>query len=283
MQGDELDSLRRAESAEVPVRVEEAFRQAAFESRTAARLSCETGVGPDEVDAMRQRLEREGKLTTFGGSGEVHVETISAVEDRAAAFLMRHHSANLAEPGVQRDRLITWLERRTTPGGGKALLSRLERAGIAVARGPYIAHRDFTPALSPEEAALLEQLVAEVAAARFDPPVWAALKATRGLSRQRIRLLEDIAKSDRRLVLFEPQHYIAAAALEEFKAAVIKLADGRKFKLAEVRDALGLSRRAVQPLLEHLDRVGFTRRIGDERVLVESVAQVPRQQREQRR
>jgi len=69
--------------------------------------------------------------------------------------------------------------------------------------------------------------------------------------------------------MFEPQHYIAAWAIDEVKATVRRLGDGRKFKLAEVRDALRLNRRAVQPLLEYLDRIGFTKRVGDERVLTE--------------
>jgi selenocysteine-specific elongation factor len=51
---------------------------------------------------------------------------------------------------------------------------------------------------------------------------------------------------------------------------VRELGNGRRFKLAEVRDALKLTRRVVQPLLEYLDRIGFTRRVGDERVLVDT-------------
>ncbi len=60
-------------------------------------------------------------------------------------------------------------------------------------------------------------------------------------------------------------------AIERFKQAVRKVGAGRRFTLAEVRDALKLSRRVVQPLLEYLDRVGFTKRVGDERVLLEHV------------
>jgi selenocysteine-specific elongation factor len=59
-----------------------------------------------------------------------------------------------------------------------------------------------------------------------------------------------------------------AASLERLKRTVTELGcEGRRFRLAEVRDALNLSRRSVLPLLEHLDRTGFTRRVGDERAL----------------
>lgn len=168
-----------------------------------------------------------------------------------------------------RDRFVTWLDRRTTPGGGKAMLARLESAGVAVAKGPYLAHRDFRPALSPEDAALVEALVGEIMASGFDPAPLPALKASAGLSKQRLKVLEDLAKTEARLVMFAPQHYIAATVMANVKQRVRELGDGRRFKLADVRDALKLSRRVVQPLLEHLDRIGFTRRVGDERVLVD--------------
>jgi selenocysteine-specific elongation factor len=152
------------------------------------------------------------------------------------------------------------------------MLARLEGAAAIIAKGPYVAHRDFRPALSPEDAELLERLVKEVAAARFDPPAWTGLKTTASLSKQRAKTLADMIKTEPRLVMFEPQHYIAAEAIEAFKETVTKLANESTkgvFKLADVRDALGLSRRAVQPLLEYLDRIGYTKRVGDERMLLE--------------
>ena len=69
-------------------------------------------------------------------------------------------------------------------------------------------------------------------------------------------------------LLFAPQKYISAGAIDRLKAEVSGLGKDRPFKLAEVRDALKLSRRAVQPMLEYLDRIQFTKRVGDERVLM---------------
>jgi selenocysteine-specific elongation factor len=123
--------------------------------------------------------------------------------------------------------------------------------------------------LSGEDAALLETLVEEVARAGFDPPEWAKLDSLKGLSKPRAKVLADLAKVEPRLTSFGAGRYISSASLSRFKETVGELGrDGRKFKLADVRDGVGQSRRVVQPLLEYLDRVGFTRRIGDERILV---------------
>ena len=41
--------------------------------------------------------------------------------------------------------------------------------------------------------------------------------------------------------------------------------------VSQLREALGSSRRVMVPLLERLDREGFTRRIGDQRTLAQEI------------
>ncbi|MBN2560340.1 MAG: selenocysteine-specific translation elongation factor [Phycisphaerae bacterium] len=266
---EEIEALERAESADAFVRYTEAIRRAGFESRRAERLACEVGVEPAEVAGLERRLEQADVLVSIGGE-RVHHATIDAIEQRALAYLKAHHAANPTEPGVLRDRFVGWTDKRSARGCGKPILARLEGAGLIHTSGPYVAHHEFRPALSPEDAALLEQLVAEIAAAGFDPPAWPALKTASKLSKQRSKMLEDLAKCEPRLDMIAPQKYMSVEAIARLKQTVTELGKGRPFKLAEVRDALKLSRRAVQPMLEYLDRIQFTRRVGDERVLLEA-------------
>ena len=61
---------------------------------------------------------------------------------------------------------------------------------------------------------------------------------------------------------------VPRAERDRARAVVLALGEGGAgFTLAQVRDALGSSRRVVQALLEHFDGEGVTRRVGDERVL----------------
>jgi selenocysteine-specific elongation factor len=46
-----------------------------------------------------------------------------------------------------------------------------------------------------------------------------------------------------------------------------KLKDSKGMTVAEIRDLLGTTRKYAVPLCEYLDRIGFTRREGDLRVL----------------
>ena len=271
-QPEERDALARSDAAEPFERFVEAMRRAGFETPGDLRVACEIGVGPEDVPALRGRLDSTGAMIDLGGGRRVHRETVEAVESRALSYLRRHHAAQPNEPGIPRDRLVGWVDKRSAVGCGRWIVERLEKSGRIKPSGPFLAHAEFRPALSPEDAALMERLIAEIGAARFDPPAFVALKTVAGLSKQRAKVLEDLAKAEPRLTGVGPGQYLTTAVFNEFKAAVVKVGTGRKFKLAEVRDALGLNRRVVQLLLEHLDRIRLTRRVGDERVLVEAGA-----------
>lgn len=266
---EERQALTRAMSSDAGERCEQAVRENGFVAPNAIRLACRTGVGSAEAREIVNRLRIEEKLVSLTPGREAHGDVIRNIERRSLVLLLRHHAAHPLEPGILRDRFIGWLEKRSDPPLARVLASRMESGGKLVVRGPYVAHADFRPALSAEDTALLDQLVSEVAAAGFDPPPWSALKTIAPLSKQRARVLEEIAKTESRLVPFGPQQYISREAMDRLKQVVRELGAGRSFKLAEVRDAIGASRRVVQPLLEHLDRIQFTRRIGDERVLTE--------------
>ncbi|HWL94730.1 MAG TPA: SelB C-terminal domain-containing protein, partial [Phycisphaerae bacterium] len=262
-------SMRHAASEDSRERLEGALRRAGFEARANLRLACEIGIEPAMVETLRRDMEKSGRMISVG-AGMVHVDALRAMEDRAMAYLNRHHGSKPVEPGISRDRFVGWIDARTGAGFGKEICARLESRGAVVVRGPYVAHADFRPAMSVEDADAMACIVEEITRAGFDPPVWNSLKSVALLSKSRAKTLEDSAKTDSRLVAFAPGAYISRESLTEFERAIRALGvGGRRFKLAEVRDKLNLSRRVVQPLLEHLDRVRLTKRVGDERILME--------------
>ncbi|MBX3395484.1 MAG: selenocysteine-specific translation elongation factor [Phycisphaerae bacterium] len=265
MHGDTLAAIQRAASADSLDRTREAVRRAGFAAWSSLRLACEVGVEPSDVPAMISQLSAAGELVSIGGR-DVHREVILEIERRVEAYLRRHHALRPGEPGVAKDRLTGWIGMKSSPGVGREIVSRMEAAGIIAIRGPYAAHRDFRPALSAEDAAIMAQLVKEIGEAGFDPPEWSKLRTIAPLSRQRARALEDLAKTEPGLIMYGAGAFISTAAFVRFRDAVRELsAKNKRFKLADVRDRLGLTRRVVQPLLEHLDRLQLTRRVGDER------------------
>lgn len=129
---------------------------------------------------------------------------------------------------------------------------------------------EFAPKISAEEKQLLEQMVAEFEAASFQPPAVAALKCAASASKSRIGKLIKIATATGELVQISPSIVVHAGRLDELKermAREIRTRGG--LTVADIRTLVDSSRKYVVPLVEYLDKTGFTRRVGDQRVLAD--------------
>ena len=71
-----------------------------------------------------------------------------------------------------------------------------------------------------------------------------------------------------RLVRLPSGLILSQTAIDELKGQLAGSSEWERFAVPKFKDAFGLSRKWAIPLLEHLDSVGFTRRVGDERQIV---------------
>jgi len=260
-------ALRVMDRGDARTRTAEAVRTAGFEALGDLALACRAGVEPREAAALRETLAHEKVLVDAGGRS-VHRAVLESARNRGIEYLRRRHAQQPQAPGIPTERFVGWLERRAAAGMGKWLLAALQRDGDVLVQGPFAFLKTHRAALSPEDGRLIDGMIAELTAAGMDPPEFAKLACVAGQSRPRQTRLADLARSDPRLVMLAPGHFASAESVAAFAAAVRELgAGGRRFKLADVRDRLKLSRRPVQTMLEYMDRTQATRRIGDERVV----------------
>lgn len=147
-----------------------------------------------------------------------------------------------------------------------ALLETALAEGRLQSSGPWLHLPDHRVRLTEAEEGLKTRLWPLLEAQRFDPP-W-----TRDLARSLDQPEAEVRLLLRKLArlgeltqvvrdLFYPQASLEAAAGEalrlEREAGIIRA--------AAFRDALGIGRKRSIQILECLDRIGFTRRFGDER------------------
>ena len=226
---------------------------------TLVRLAALSGLG---AAAVAQVLEGHGALVLRGGS-VVGGAALAAVEARVLARLGPGGPAGgeagpwvAALPGVGGWVLQEALGRMAAAGvvrlegGGVALVRReaeLRQAGEASALEGRLAAALLQGGLAPPDDAAL---VRDVAARR----AMAALVRTGVV----VRAADRVQKRD---VLF---HRDAVAAARRVLAPLLA---GGGVTVSEAGAALGISRKFSVPLLEHLDAVRFTRRVGDRRVL----------------
>lgn len=182
------------------------------------------------------------------------------------AALERFHEQQPDELGPDRDRLRRFALPQVERPVFITLLEDALAAGTVEASGPWLHRPGHRVRLSEEEEALKERLWPLLDAGRFNPP-WVRDLArelevdeerTRQLLRKlaRIGALQQVVKD-----LFYPEatiRQLAGQVLEMEKQAGV-------IRAAAFRDQIALGRKRSIQLLEHFDRIGFTRRFGNER------------------
>lgn len=189
-----------------------------------------------------------------------------AALDRLNEALATFHQEQPDELGPDRDRLRRIAAPELERPVYLALLETALVEGRLQSSGPWLHLPDHRVCLTEAEEGLKARLWPLLEAQRFDPPWTRDLAKSLGQPEAEVRLLlrklarlgelTQVVKD-----LFYPQASLEAAAGEalrlEREAGIIRA--------AAFRDALGIGRKRSIQILECLDRIGFTRRFGDER------------------
>jgi len=265
-----VHALSALESGSPEDRLQAVLALAGFAGQSNLKLACQTGVDPDQIAELSGRLEARGCTVRLPGlERPVHAQIIERLAERTQRRLARFHELHPLQPGMAADALITWLARRSDKGLGRVLFDEFVRRGCVVQRGTYVCHASFAPALSEPEQRLYDAMVSELRESAFSPPSLEDLRCARGQNVQRLRRLAELAKSRGHLVQIDSSILLHADRLAELRAAVSALIEGEgPATVSQIRQRLGTSRKYVVPIVEYLDRNGFTRREGDLRSLV---------------
>ena len=257
-------------------RVEEVLRFAGFKRPDALVIAAEAGLAAEEVPAVLDRLRQAKRLINVEVGGregeEVVAATIKSLADRAVRWLERYHNAHADEPGIQVDAFVGYLDRKSKKGLGRPMLERMVKAKAVRLQGRYVCHPAYAPALSAQDERFLAAILDEYDRGGFRPPSLSELQVGKQINRQRVDRLIKIAVSTQQLAEVDGKslflHQAWADRLRERVAKVIR--SGKEASVSEIRQELDSTRKYVVPFMEYLDRVGFTRREGDRRVLCET-------------
>jgi selenocysteine-specific elongation factor len=191
--------------------------------------------------------ELDGGLAALDRAGDWFF-TAEWLETRRAAVserLAARAASTPLDPGVPTGELFA---------GAPWAAAVLERLGVEQREGKAYS-RGAVPALG-ERAGEAEALAAELAAA-----------GPAGLRVEDRELAAFLEREGELIRLGDGSAVSAAAYAAARAAAVAEFEEHGAIRLAWFRDALGISRRPAQLLLERMDADGITRRVGDERTL----------------
>ncbi len=266
----EIEALQRLEHGESAARVAEVLRLAGFTAPTDLQVCARAGVELDERAALYERLKEEGRWIRVQGT-DVYATpaAIADVTARVVGWLERHHRAHPDQPGRLIDAAMGWLERVTMNRAlARPLFDRLVQAKTVKLLGKFVCSPAFAPSLSAADERLLQSMIGAVRSGGFQPPSLDELATALRVEAKRIARLATLAVALGELHVVAPDLYLHVEVEQRLRAAVAGLiARAGPVSVAQVREELGSSRKYVVPFVEYLDRVGFTKRVGDQRVL----------------
>ncbi len=209
---------------------------------TAVRLD-----GPQPRFASRQSLQKH----------------VAGLENALLTF----HTKNPTLTGIAKDALRQQCLPRASSACFDAVLAHAAAQGSVVVSGGEVSHPKAGAGARAMEQQAADKLQAALAAAGKTPPTTPQLAADAGLeaplARKALASLEKqgtVRRVDRDLCF-------DAAAFDALEACVRACLANGPATAAELRDAMGVSRKYAIPLLEYFDAQGVTRRDGDLRVL----------------
>ena len=232
-----------------------------FEVKQVAAKDAVLGSSLDELAARGDEVTEHVEQTPPCGSRWI----------RAASWLERHHRSQPESPGRHIDSVLGWLERRSERALARPLLDRLILQKTVKLLGRWVCLPAFAPKLTAADEKLMTAMIEEIRAGGFQPPSLETLHMVAHADRKRWDRLATLAVALGELVQIDGRMYLHAEIEQRMRGIVTDLVHRTGgVTVAEIREALGSSRKFVVPFLEYLDRIGFTRRIGDRRVLVDA-------------
>jgi len=164
--------------------------------------------------------------------------------------------------------------------GAQAVVLTGEQAQARMARRVQVAEVE-----NPQHTRLWQLAVAPLRAAGRAGTTVGALAQTTGAKEQVLRdMLHRQARSGEAVRVTDERFYLRET-IDDFIAVagrVALAAPGRRFTAAEFRDAAGIGRNLAVQVLEAIDRLGATQRVGDARVVRTALAPSPPPQGETR-
>jgi selenocysteine-specific elongation factor len=192
---------------------------------------------------------------------------VERVVERARRVLKDYFDRDRLADGMPKAEAVRRILRGRAAELAPIYLAWLEAQKVLSVEGDRIKLPGRSAQLSGEESKLAAAVMERFERAGLAPPAAGEVREELAAKPQ---ILEGVLRhlvARGRLVRLPGGLMIAAAALDELRRQV-RAEPWERFSVSQFKDRFGLTRKWAIPLLEHLDAVGATRRLGDDRQVV---------------
>jgi selenocysteine-specific elongation factor len=262
-----VERLRILETAGDERVVEEYVRRADLGLRKAA-VMLRVNFGAADLDVVIGRLIQAGRVLEASPGLYIHVDAVDRLEKKAEDILQGFQAGERLAWGMPKEELRERLGSVEMPLANW-LLDRMEKQGRLFSKKGSIRVGSGEVELKPEESKARALIVAMLKERPFQPPSEREIEDRSDLEPDTVRKVITLLIGDGEVIRLEPGLVMHATAIDAARARVADyLREHGEATASDLKGALGTTRKFAVPLLEHLDRIGVTKRVGANRRLV---------------
>lgn len=225
-------------------------------------------LGKDEafIGSLTEALVQEGKVKSVGKT-VIHMDKFKEYKGTLSSLLKDFHEKNPLKVGMSKEELRSRLPKVDSPVFQTAL-DELIGEGLVEVEKDRVKVKVATGKKDRDLEALEEQIMKGLLRYGFTPPTLKELALELKLPEGRLRDVLERLAFDRKIVKVKGELYFHGDVIEELKEKVRSyLGQKKEMTPSDFKSVLDLSRKYMIPLLEYLDAIKVTIRVGDKRVL----------------
>ena len=246
--------------------VAEAGEPGAPAEELAPRLGLPSAVVAGELELLTA-AGRLLQVTAGQGRRWIAPAVSRRVMARGRKVLAEYFRNDRLAGGMPKAQFLGQVLSRRAAGLAEVYLGWLKAEKILITAGDQVNLPGREVELSGEESKLSRAVLTAVEAGALTPPSPGELAASLGAKPQILEGVQRYLVEQRKLVRLPSGMIVATAAIEKLRRR-LATTDWDDFTVPQFKDRFGLSRKWAIPLLEHLDSIGATRRVGDRRQIV---------------
>lgn len=263
------DLLDRAQAVREPGRfIEYCIEHAPAFAVSVRDIAIRVKLSAQKVQGLTEQLIEQGTVFRLASDLYMHTRTGVRLTDMLLRNIEQHHKNEPGSPGAERDKLLEQcgLEKKVFDGLVVMLLGQQK----LIVRKNRIALPSHAEQFPPHIQKLLDTVEAMYRSRLFNPPNVEEVIAQRSQPAGEMNKIIRILVEQQVLVCVEQGLFFHADAIEEAKRRTIDYVNGEgagRLESVQFKYLLDTTRKYAIPLLDYMDKIGVTRRVGNTRYL----------------
>jgi selenocysteine-specific elongation factor len=223
----------------------------------------------DQTNIWVEELKEKGQIVELPNTnGFVTYKSLHSLLDEIEEKIRAHYSRERYHTYVAKAQVLSQLSKKLKPKVYDGVLELAVQMGRIEVQHDRIKIAGYAVPLSLKEKQIMQDLTKKFQEQAFQPPTVQELTASYKGQEKVLLGIISLLKEQEVLIEVEDGILFAKESLDKTPEILADLAGEQGFTVAEFRDRVGTSRKFALALLEYLDRIKWTKRVEDRRILL---------------